>query len=160
MTEPTGPEAPSGELEPTQVLRAPAPEVTTPDLAVLAAMVGRQSSDLSVYANFLANSLAGALPPEFVTVTRERGRFGRTKPDGAVLSVALRLGERTYGLVRPRAGAAITPTVIHEVGGVVLSTKTIALDEWSRSVAAGLAALTESNADAAAALSRMTRFIV
>jgi hypothetical protein len=159
MTEPIRPDGPSGEPDSTQVVRMP-PEVTTPDLAVLAAMVGRQSSDLSVYANFLVNSLAGALPPEFVTVTRERGRFGRAKPDGAVLSVALRLGERTYGLVRPRAGAAITPTVIHEVGGVVLSTKTIGLDEWSRSVAAGLAALTESNADAAAALARMTRFIV
>ena len=131
-----------------------------PDLAVLAAIVGRQSADLSVYADFLVDSLAGALPPEQVTVERERGRFGRVKDDGAVLSVAVRLGERTYGLRRPRAGAPVTPTVIHEVGGVVLSTKAIGLDEWSRAVAAGLGALTEANADATAALARLTRFTV
>jgi hypothetical protein len=74
--------------------------------------------------------------------------------------VTLRLGERTYGLRRPKAGAPVTPTVIHEVAGVVLSTRTVGLDEWSRAVAAGLAELTEANADAAQALSRLTRFTV
>ena len=131
-----------------------------PDLAVLAAIVGRQSADLSVYADFLVTSLAGALPPEQVTVERERGRFGRVKDDGAVLSVALRLGDRSYGLHRAKPTSPITPTVIHEVGGVVLSTKTIGLDEWSRAVAAGLGALSEANADAAEALARLTRFTV
>ena len=133
---------------------------STPDLAVLAAMVGRQSSDLSVYADFLVNALAGALPSELITVERERSRFGRQKADGVVLAVSVRLGERTYGLRRPHAGAPVTPSVIHEVGGVVLSTKAIGLDEWSRAVAAGLAALTESNADAALTLARLTRFTV
>jgi hypothetical protein len=131
-----------------------------PDLAVLAAIVGRQSADLSVYADFLVTSLAGALPPEQVTVERERGRFGRVKDDGAVLAVTVRLGERAYGLRRPKANAPVTPTVVHEVGGVVLSTKPVGLDEWSRAVAAGLAALAESNADAAQSLSRLTRFTV
>ena len=131
-----------------------------PDLAVLAAIVGRQSADLSVYADFLVSSLAGALPPEQVRVERERGRFGRVKEDGAVLSVAVRLGERTYGLHRARAGAPVTATAIHEIAGVVLSTKTIGLDAWSRAVAAGLAELAEANADAAQALSRLARFTV
>jgi hypothetical protein len=131
-----------------------------PDLAVLAAIVGRQSADLSVYADFLLTSLTGALPPERVTVERERGRFGRVKDGAAVLAVTLRLGERTYGLRRPKLGAPVTPTVIHEVAGVVLSTKTVGLDEWSRAVAAGLGELTEANADAAQALARLTRFTV
>ena len=131
-----------------------------PDLAVLAAIVGRQSADLSVYADFLLTNLTGALPPEQVTVERERGRFGRVKDDGAVLAVTVRVGERAYGLRRSKPGAPVTPSVIHEVAGVVLSTKTVGLDEWSRAVAAGLAGLAESNADAAQALSRLTRFTV
>lgn len=131
-----------------------------PDLAVLAAIVGQQSADLSLYADFLVTSLAGALPPEQVTVERERGRFGRVKDDGAVLAVAIRLGERTYGLRRAKVGAPVTATVIHEVAGVVLSTKAIGLNAWSQDVAAGLGQLAEANADAAEALSRLTRFTV
>lgn len=131
-----------------------------PDLAVLAAIVGRQSADLSVYAEFLLTSLTGALPPEQVTVERERGRFGRVKDDAQVLGVTVRLGERAYALHRVKAGAAVSATVIHEVAGVVLSTKTVGLEEWSHAVAAGLTELTQSNADAAQALSRLTRFTV
>ncbi|MCW2525522.1 MAG: hypothetical protein JWM76_382 [Pseudonocardiales bacterium] len=133
---------------------------SVPDLGVLAAVVNRQSADLSVYAEFLVNSLAGALPPEQVVVKRKRSLLGRTDDDAPVLSVALTVGEHTYLLARPKPAAVAVASIAHTVGGIVLSTRTVPLGEWSERVAAALTALSESNADAAALLSRITRFTV
>ncbi len=134
--------------------------MTQPDLTVLAAVLSRQSSDLSVYAGFLVEALAGALPPENVVVERRRGLFGRAKDDAPVVSVAVRLGENTFTLRRPTPDSAPVATVSHTVGGIVLKTATVALADWTQQVAAALGALTETNADAAAALARITRFTV
>jgi hypothetical protein len=131
-----------------------------PDLGVLAAVVNRQSADLSVYAEFLVNSLAGALPPEHLVVRRKRGLLGRTDTDAPVLSVALTVGEHTYVLARPKPTATAIASIEHTVGGIVLSTKIVPLGEWSQRVAAALTSLSESNADAAALLARITRFTV
>lgn len=128
-------------------------------MGVLAALVARQSADLSVYADFITAVLAGTLPPESVNVVRKRGLLG-TKPDAPVLSVSVRLGDRLYALARPRPNQPATATVSHVVNAVVLSTKTVGLAEWAHDVAAALTVLSESNADAAAALARMTNFSV
>ncbi len=44
----------------------------------------------------------------------------------------------------------------HQSGGVVLSTKNVTIDEWTRSMAAELNAVAGSNAAAAEILARIT----
>ena len=126
------------------------------DFTVLTEVVRRQSADLSLYADFVANRLLGALPAEHLSVQRQRGRFGRAKDDAPVLSVSLKIGDNTYTLSRPRPDAAPIATVAHTVGGIVLSTKPIGMDEWSQQVALALAELASQQADSAAALARFT----
>lgn len=130
-----------------------------PDLGVLAAVVARQSADLSLYADFVTSLLAGALPGDQVRVVRKRGVFG-TKPDAPVLAVSVRLGEHDYTLRRTQPTVPPVAEVAHVVNGIVLSTRSLGIDEWARDVAVGLRALTERNADAAAFLARVTGYSV
>jgi hypothetical protein len=127
------------------------------DLEVLAAALRGYRDDLSLYAGFLLNALSGALPAELVEVRREgrlRARLGGREP--AVLGVSVLLGDRRYELARAALGSPATARVRHESGGVVLSTRTCGIDEWSGALAADLARLAEHNAAAAAALRRLT----
>lgn len=130
-----------------------------PELGVLAAVLARQSSDLSLYADFLTTLLSGSLPPEQLRVERKRGLFG-TKPDAAVLMVAVHLGERTYVLRRPNEHAGPVAEIAHVVNGVTLSTRRVDLASWNQELAAALRALTETNADTAARLARLTGYTV
>jgi len=128
------------------------------DLELLAAQLRKHSDDLSMYAGFLLNVLSAALPGEIVTVEREgklRARLsGRAEP--AVLSVAIQLGDRRYDLYRKEFGKPLTATIKHASGGVVMSSKTVTIEEWSRNMAAELATVADSNAAAAAVLQRLT----
>ena len=134
--------------------------MTGPEISTLAAVVSRQSADLSLYADFLTTSLDGSLPPEQLVVERKRSLFGKVKDDAPVLSVALHLGENTYTLSRPNEHTVPTAGIAHVVGGITLSTKTIDLGEWSTLVAAALKELSERNEAAAAALARITGFTI
>jgi hypothetical protein len=128
------------------------------DLEMLAAQLRKHSDDLSMYAGFLLNVLSAALPGEIVTVEREgklRARLaGRGEP--AVLAVAIQLGDRRYDLTRNEFGKPLTATIKHASGGVVMSSKTVTIEEWSRSMAAELATVADTNASAAAVLQRLT----
>lgn len=128
-----------------------------PELGVLAAVVARQSADLSLYADFVTSLLAGALPGEQVRVVRKRGLFG-TRPDAPVLAVSVRLGEHDYTLRRASPTVPPVAEVAHVVNGIVLSTRSVGIDEWAGDVARGLRALSEHNADAAAFLARVTGY--
>lgn len=133
------------------------PVTQPPDLGVLAAVLARQSADLSLYAEFVTSLLADALPEEYVRVVRKRGIFG-TKPGAPVLMVSVRLGNYGYVLRRSDASAAPVAEIVHTVNGIVLSTRTVNVADWAQDVAGGLRALTETNADAAAALARITGY--
>jgi hypothetical protein len=127
------------------------------DLEVLAAALRGHSDDLSLYAGFLLNVLSAALPPELIEVQRE-GRFrarlaGR---DPAVLTVSVLVGDNRYQLARDEPGRPATCRIRHESGGVILSTRAVGIDEWSRALATDLARLARSNAAAAQALQRLT----
>jgi hypothetical protein len=128
------------------------------DLELLAAELRKHSDDLSLYAGFLLNVLSAALPGEIVIVRREgkiKARLnGRSEP--AVLSVAVNLGDRLYQIERADYGRPLAATIRHQSGGVVLSTKTVTVDEWSRGMASELAAVASTNAAAAAILQRLT----
>jgi hypothetical protein len=127
------------------------------DLELLAAQLRRHSDDLSLYAGFLLNVLSAALPPELIEVQREgRWKAKLAGRDPAVLSVAVRIGDHRYELTRPEPARPATAMIRHESGGVVLSTRTVGIDEWSRGLATDLAGLARTNAAAAAVLQRLT----
>jgi hypothetical protein len=125
------------------------------DLAVLAASLRADSDDLSTYAGFLINTLAG-LPPELVEVERKTGMFGRVKDDAPVLGVGVHLGDHRFTLRRDGVGKPVAAQVKHESGGIVMRTETVTMDVWSGQLAGALAEYAESNARAAQALQRLT----
>jgi hypothetical protein len=128
------------------------------DLELLASQLRKHSDDLSLYAGFLLNVLSAALPGEIVTVKREgkiKARLGgRSEP--AVLAVSVHLGDRRYHIERSEIGRPLSAMIQHQSGGVVLSTKNVTIDEWSRSMAQELTAVAGSNAAAAEILARLT----
>ena len=110
------------------------------DLEVLAAALRGHSDDLSLYAGFLLNVLSSALPRELIEVEREgKWKARLAGRDPAVLSVAVRLGDHRYELTRTELGKPAAAKIRHESGGVVMSTRTVGIDEWSRGLATDLA---------------------
>lgn len=139
----------------------PAQSGDLPPLAMLAAVVARQASDLSLYANFLVATLGDGLPAGHVVVEREgglRSRLRRGEPP--VTGVSILLGEDRFILRRDDAGRAPVATVGHEVGGIVLRTETLPLGDWAHRVAAALRAVAARNDASARALAAITGFEV
>ena len=127
------------------------------DLEVLAAQLRRDSDDLALYSGFLLNVLSAALPPHLVRVRRERGwRARRGGREPAVLGISATLGAHRYELDRDGVGGYPVAKICHESGGVVLSTRTVGMEEWSRSLAADLITLAGTSAAAAEVLRRLT----
>jgi hypothetical protein len=120
------------------------------DFDMVAAALRRDSADVATYARVLTGSLAEALPPDCVTVERERSLGDRLRGrEGRPIRVVVRLGERTLSL------AAEVAEIRHEVRGVVLSREEVALDVWVATLARELLARAEANARAAEALRRL-----
>jgi len=127
------------------------------DLELLAAELRKHSDDLSLYAGFLLNVLSAALPPELVQVRREgRWKARLAKREPAVLGVSVSVGSHLYVLDRAEVGAHPVAKICHESGGVVMSSRAVTADEWSRGLAADLIGIAGSNAAAAAALQKLT----
>jgi hypothetical protein len=127
------------------------------DLELLAAHLRRHADDLSLYAGMLLNVLSAALPPDLVRVRREgrwKARLAGREP--AVLGVSVTVGDQRYELDRADVGARPVTRICHESGGVVMSTKSVSADEWSRSLAAALAKAAGTNASAVEALRKLT----
>jgi hypothetical protein len=123
-------------------------------ISALAAIIGRQTLDLNLYASFLQGMLAGALPADYVRVERSRSLLRRGQQ--RIVAVSVRLGEHRFVLRRDSAAAAPQASVAHEVAGIVLRTETVPLAEWAGRLAAALSDLARDNAEAAAALARLT----
>jgi hypothetical protein len=132
--------------------------VTEPDdalsLEMVTAALRMDSADVAIYARVLTKSLSEALPPEFVTVERERSMSDRMRGrPGEVSKVAVRLGDQLMTLAvkdgRPSA------EICREVRGVVLSRENVPLQKWAASLASALMVHAESNAQAAEALRRL-----
>ncbi|NMN98741.1 hypothetical protein [Antrihabitans stalactiti] len=126
------------------------------DLNSLAASLRMDGDDLSLYAGFLMNTLSSALPANVVSVERKSGLFGRTREDAPVLGVSVTAGDERFVIRRKGVGQPAIAQIIHESGGIVLKTDTVAMDAWSHRLAAALAGLAQQNAAAATALARLT----
>ncbi|WP_446039444.1 hypothetical protein [Streptomyces sp. SID1121] len=132
-------------------LPAPAP---TESVDTLAAALRRDAADLEIYGQVLSGSLAAALPPGSITLDRRRtlsdrlaGREGRVERVEIALEDARLILTLTHG--HPVAEVAKV------VRGVVLSRTPVAFDEWTRRLAAAMAARSRSDAEARAALEKL-----
>jgi hypothetical protein len=125
------------------------------DVDLLAATLRADSTDLDVYVRVLTTSLSEALPAGMVEVEREpsvRDRLaGRPGP---VRAMRILLGETVLELARGRSGAPVA-RASRSVRGVVISSRDIGVDEWTRLLADQLVARAKDSADARAALGRI-----
>jgi hypothetical protein len=125
-----------------------------PSLDMVAAALRADSADLAIYTRVLTESLGDALPPDCVTVDRDRSMSDRMRGrPGQVTKITVRLGDRvmTLGLAR---GAPVAE-VCSEVRGVVLSRQQVPMGVWTEELAKALVAHAEQNAEAAKALRRL-----
>lgn len=132
--------------------------MTSPDddlsLEMVTAALRVDSADVAVYARVLSKSLSEALPPDYVTVERERSMSDRMRGrPGEISKVAVRLGDQLMTLAM-RNGQP-SAEICREVRGVVLSSKSVPLQDWASALASALVVHAESNAAAAQALRRL-----
>jgi hypothetical protein len=123
-------------------------------LDMVTAALRADSTDVAIYARVLTQSLGEALPPDVVTVDRQQSMSDRLhgRP-GEISRIAVQLGDQQMTLSVSK-GPAVAQ-VCRAVRGVVLSRDTVPLHEWAATLAAGLVAYAEQNAQAAQALRRL-----
>jgi hypothetical protein len=123
-------------------------------LEMVTAALRLDSADAAIYASVLANSLCEALPPDYVTVERERSMSDRMhgRP-GEISKVAVRLGDQVMTLAVKNGRPAAE--ICREVRGVVLSRQPVPVQQWAGALASALMSHAESNAQAAEALRRL-----
>lgn len=123
------------------------------DVDLLAAALRRDGADLTLYVGVLSAKLADALPPGTVRVVRKRSVGQRLAGrEGVVVALEVALGEQRLSLRTDRGG--VTGEIHHEVRGVVLSRRTVGLDEWIDALTRSLAAAAGSGARAREAVER------
>lgn len=126
----------------------------SPSLDMLTAALRADSSDISIYARVLTESLGDALPPQCVSVERDRSVSDRMKGrPGTVTKITVRLGDQVMSLATVR-GAPVAE-ICKEVRGVVLSRQPVAIGQWAQALAQALMSYAEQNAATAEALRRL-----
>jgi hypothetical protein len=129
----------------------PAPE----DIDALAAALRADSADLDVYARVLTTSLADALPVGMIELERDQSMRDRLagRP-GEVRKLRIGFGEVSLELDRGKAGVPVARAA-RAVRGVVISSREITVEEWTRLLADQLAVRAKDSAEARAALAKL-----
>jgi hypothetical protein len=123
-------------------------------LEMVTAALRMDSNDAAIYAGVLVQSLSEALPPEYVTVERERSMSDRMRGrPGEVSKVEVRLGDQVMTLAVKNGRPAAE--ICREVRGVVLSRNSVPVQQWASTLASALMSHAESNAQAAEALRKL-----
>lgn len=125
-----------------------------PSLDMVTAALRADSSDVTIYARVLTESLGDSLPPGCVTIDRDRTVSDRMKGrPGTVTKITVRLGEQvmTLGIQR---GVPVAE-ICSEVRGIVLSRQPVQIGQWAAELARALMVHAEQNAEAAAALRKL-----
>jgi hypothetical protein len=126
----------------------------SPSLDMVTAALRADSSDIAIYARVLTESLGDALPPNCVTVDRDRSVSDRMKGrPGTVRRIAVRLGDQVMTL--QLTGGAPAAEICREVRGVVLSRQPVPVGQWAAELAKALVSHAEQNAETAEALRRL-----
>jgi hypothetical protein len=123
-------------------------------LDLVTAALRADSGDIAIYAKVLTQSLGESLPPDCVTVERDRSVGDRMKGrPGTVTKVTVRLGDRVLTLAVRGGGA--TAEICRQVRGVVLSRQEVPLGQWTTELASALVKHADENAETAQALRRL-----
>ena len=123
-------------------------------LEMVTAALRLDSADAALYASVLATSLGEALPPDYVTVERERSMSDRMRGrPGEVSKVVVRLGDQVMTLAVKNGRPAAE--ICREVRGVVLTRQPVPVQQWAAALASALVSHAQSNAQAAEALRRL-----
>ena len=123
------------------------------DVALLAAMLRADRADVASYARVLTSTLAGALPEGMVEVEQRRGLGDRVAGrNGRIIAIVVHGVDRELEL---REGArGVEAQVRQVVHGVVISRRTVGIDEWLQALAEDLTRIAARDAAARAALER------
>jgi hypothetical protein len=124
------------------------------EVALVAAALRAETSDLATYERVLVGSLADALPPGCVEIDRDRSVGDRLAGRaGEARAIRIHLGEVTLELAKSRG--RLVGTVGRSVRGVAISRREVPLGEWATSFAEALTAFAKENLDARVALERL-----
>jgi hypothetical protein len=125
------------------------------DVHLLVAALRSDRSDGESYARVLSAVLGDALPAGMVEVVRRRSLADRMAGrEGDPIALHVQTEDRELELRAAKHGG-VTAEVHRVVRGVVISRKTIGVEEWLEELAGELAKLANRDAAARAALSRL-----
>ncbi|WP_201733708.1 hypothetical protein [Acidithrix sp. C25] len=119
---------------------------------MVAAALRADTSDLNLLGQALSSKLETLLPAGMVEVRREKSLSNRfSKREGKVIALTIRTNNQVLELNQDKPGH-INPQISQSVKGVVISRRSVELDDWLLALASELTALAASNANARNAL--------
>ncbi|MDT7614162.1 MAG: hypothetical protein QOF00_1609 [Pseudonocardiales bacterium] len=125
------------------------------DVHLLAATLRSDRADVESYARVLSGTLADALPPGMVQVEYKRGLADRMAGrEGRAVSVVVHGEDRELAL-NERARGGVEAQVRQVVRGIVISRRSVAIDEWLQALAEDLTRIAARDAAARVALDRL-----
>ena len=125
------------------------------DVQLLAATLRADRTDVASYARVLSGALADALPTGMVEVDHRRSLADRLSGrEGRPVAVVVHGADRELHL-HEAAHGAVDAQIHQVVRGVVISRRTVGVDEWLQALAEDLTRLAARDAAARAALARL-----
>jgi hypothetical protein len=125
------------------------------DVQLLAATLRADRADVASYARVLSGALADALPPGMVEVEHHRSLADRVSGRaGRPVAVVVHGADRELHL-REAAHGAVEAQVHQVVRGVVISRRTVGIDQWLQALAEDLNRIAARDAAARSALDRL-----
>ena len=127
------------------------------DVHLLAATLRADRADVASYARVLGGALAGSVPDGMVTIEYKRG-LGDRLSGGTGRAVALVVHGPDRELELREGARGLTEAQIRQVvRGVVISRRSVGIDEWLHALAEDLQRLAVRDATARAALEQLLR---
>lgn len=125
------------------------------DVHLLATLLRADRADVASYARVLSGTLADALPPGMVEVEQKRSLAERMAGrEGRAVAVLVHADERELEL-REGAHGRVDAQIRQVVRGVVISRRSVGIEEWLRALAEDLQRIAARDAAARAALERL-----
>jgi hypothetical protein len=125
------------------------------DVQLLAASLRTDRTDVASYARVLTGALHDALPPGMVEVDRRRGLADRMAGrEGRAVAVVV-YGEGRQLALREGPRGAVEAEVRQVVRDVVISRRTVTIEQWLQALAEDLTRVAARDAAARAALERL-----
>ncbi|GAA1241965.1 hypothetical protein GCM10009609_01840 [Pseudonocardia aurantiaca] len=125
------------------------------DIQLLATTLRSDRTDVASYARLLSGALAGALPSGMVEVEYRRGLADRMAGRGGRPVAVVVHGDDRQLALREGAHGDVEAEVRRVVRDVVISRRTVGLEQWLQALAEDLTRVAARHATARAALERL-----